>query len=81
MANLLLLGVAFHSCCQSRRVVLLDLHLVLDLVVFLKGILCSREVASFASSSALLFLGMSHWIRHQETEMDRSVWFVRRVFM
>ena len=71
IANLPTLGVFLHSSCHSFSVVLLDWRFALECVT-LKWIWRSNEVAFFlASLSALSLPGMSQWLGHHATEIDR----------
>ena len=66
------LGELDHSFCQIFPMVLLALLLALDRVV-LNGIWHSSFVASLASASALSLPGMSQWLGHQASEIERLV--------
>ena len=80
IANLPTFGVFFHSWVQILVMAAFALRLALDRVV-LKGIWQLREVASFASASALSFPGMSQWLGHQETVTVRLGWFSKLLRM
>ena len=66
------LGELDHLFCQILAMVLLALLLVLDQVV-LNGIWHSSFVASLAGASALSLPGMSQWLGHQVSEIERLV--------
>ena len=79
IANLPEMLCTFQSFSHSFVVVVLDLLLAFDLEA-VKGIWHLREVASFASESALSFPGMSQWLGHHATDIERRGCESRREF-